>query len=300
MAPEADTQDLRIELADGRRLACLSIGAPDGAAVFYFHGYPGSRLEGRLARAAAHSLGLRLIAPDRPGFGAATFQPGRTIGAWAVDVAELADRLGVERFAVVGVSGGGPYALACAARIPDRITAVALLGGLGPLTSKGATRDMVALNRAALSLARRAPRLARLILAGVVPLVRRRPRRYLARMTAAAPPADRQVLTDPAYLSVFADSTAEALRQGSRGVAWELGLLARPWDFALHDVSVPVDLWQGLADRVVPPSVAHALAASLPRCTSRFLDDEGHFSLIVRHLGAALGCLLRPRGAGGT
>src|SRR6185312_7099010 len=111
----------RVRLADGRTLACLQLGDPTGSPVLYFHGYPGSRLEARVAAVAAGQLGLRLLAVDRPGFGQSTFQPGRTVGAWAADVAALADQLAVGRFSVVSISGGAPYALACAALLPDRV-----------------------------------------------------------------------------------------------------------------------------------------------------------------------------------
>lgn len=277
-----------IRLADGRSLACLALGTPGGSPVMYFHGYPGSRLEGRLAADAARRLGLRLIAPDRPGFGASTFQPGRTLGAWAADVAELADRLGLERFAVVGASGGGPYALACAARIPERLNGVALVAALGPLARSGLTGDMVMLNRLALALAARAPALARFAVQLVARWVRRDPERWLARMLAGAPAADRAVLTDAAYRALFAASTAQALCQGGRGAAWELTLLARPWDFGLAEVSLPVRIWQGLADNIVPAAMARHLAAALPHSECHYLPDEGHLSLIVRHLDAVL------------
>ncbi len=278
----------RIRLEDGRTLACLALGDPNGAPVLYFHGFPGSRLEGRLAADAAQRLGLRLFAPDRPGIGASTFQPGRTIGAWAADVARLADQFALERFAVVGVSGGGPYALACAARIPERLNSVALVGAMGPLTRTDLTKGMPALNRLALVLAARLPPLAHLAVGVAARLVRRHPERYLAHMMVGAPPADRGVLTDTAYRTLFAESTAEALRQGGRGVAWELTLLARPWDFKLQEVSMPVRIWQGLADNVVPTGIARQLAAALPHRETHYLQDEGHLSLIVRHLDAVL------------
>ncbi len=280
--------DHRIRLADGRTLACLALGDPKGAPVLYLHGYPGSRLEGRLAAPAARRLGLRVLAPDRPGFGASGFLAGRTLGAWAGDVAELADRLELERFPVVGVSGGGPYALACAARIPERISRAVLVAGLGPLGGRSATEGMVALNRLALGLAGRTPRLARVAVALAARWVRRDPRRYLAYMTGGAPPSDRAVLADPSYRAVFAASTAEALRQGGRGAAWELTLLARPWGFDVRAVAAPVCLWHGLADRIVPPAMTRRLAAALPHGKARYLPHEGHLSLIVRHLDAAL------------
>lgn len=276
----------RLRLADGRTLAILESGDPVGGPVLYFHGYPGSRLEGRIAAGAAQRHGLRLLAPDRPGFGESTFLPGRTIGAWAADVAELADRLELERFAILGVSGGGPYALACAARIPERISRVGLIGAPGPLAGGQFTHGMTTRNRLALELAARSPSLARLLVRLLAWWIRRCPERQLAHMLATAPPADRRVLADPRYRARVVESTAEALRQGGRGVAWELTLLARPWGFRLQEVSVPVRIWHGLADNIVPAAAAQHLAAELPSSECRYLPDEGH--LIVRHLDAVL------------
>lgn len=279
----------RLRLADGRIVTCLELGDAGGSPILYFHGYPGSRLEGRLAADAARRHGLRILAPDRPGFGESTFLPGRTIGAWAADVAELADRFELARFAVVGISGGGPYALACAARIPGRLSRVAVVGALGPLACEPRiTREMVRLNRLALALAARSPFLARLAVEFAVQWLRWHPERRLAHMMATAPPADRRVLADPGYRALFVESTAEALRQGGRGAALELTLLARPWDFRLQEVPITVQIWQGLADNIVPAASARHLAAMLPASECHFLPDEGHFSLIVRHLDAVL------------
>ena len=278
----------RITLADGRTLACLALGEPDGSPVMYFHGYPGSRLEARLAASAARRFGWHMFAPDRPGFGESTFQPGRTLGAWAADVAELADRLGLERFDVIGASGGGPYALACAARIPERLCHVALVCALGPTAWKDHSDGMVTLNRLALAVGSCMPPLARFGIDLAARLVRRDPARYLAHMLASAPPADRIVLADPAYRALFVESMREALHQGGRGAAWELCLLAQGWDFRLAEVRAPVRIWQGLADNIVPPAVARHLAAALPYSYAHYLPDEGHVSLGIRHIGAVL------------
>lgn len=283
----------RITLMDGRTLACLVLGEPGGAPVMYFHGYPGSRLEARLAAGATGELGWRMFAPDRPGFGESTFQPGRTLGAWAADVAQLADWFGLERFAVVGVSGGGPYALACAARIPERLSRVALVGALGPLGHKQLTDDMVTLNRLALTLAAHWPSLARLGGHLAAHWVRGHLERYLTAITAGASPADRKVLGDAGYRTLLVESTREALRQGGRGVAWELTLLAQPWDFRLREVLLPVRIWQGLADNIVPAAIARHLAAALPDSESHYLPDEGHLSLVVKHLDTVLADLCR-------
>jgi len=285
---DARAGEQRMRLADGRRLAWLELGDRAGRPVFYFHGYPGSRLEAWLAAGAARRLGLRLLAPDRPGFGASTFRPGRTIGAWVDDVVQLADRLALTRFSVVGVSGGGPYALACAARIAERLDGVAVVAAMGPLARTDVTKGMVTWNRLALALAARVPRVARIGIGLAARFYRRYPQRYLAHMLAAAPPADRSVLADADYRALLAASTAEALRPGGRGVAWELTLLARPWDFRLEQVRIPVRIWQGLADNIVPAAMARQLAKALPRAEAHYLRGEGHLSLIVRHLGAVL------------
>jgi len=278
----------RIRLADGRTLACLELGDPSGPPVFYFHGYPGSRLEARVAAAAAHRLGLRLLSVDRPGFGQSTFQAGRRIGGWAADIAALADQLGLRSFAVMGVSGGGPYALACAASLPHRLSRVALLCPLAPLDVADGKAGMLAQDRAMLTLATHAAPLARGVVHLLARWMRRDADRYLTFMMSGMVSPDRDLFADPAYRSLVVTSTAEALRQGGRGAAWELTLIARPWDFRPQDVQMPVTLWQGLADQILPAAMARRLAAALPACDARYLPGEGHLSLVVRHVGEVL------------
>jgi pimeloyl-ACP methyl ester carboxylesterase len=283
----------RIRLADGRTLACLELGDPGGVPVLYFHGYPGSRLEVRLAAGAAERLGLRMLAPDRPGFGESSFQPGRTLSDWSGDIAQLMDHFDLEYCSVVGVSGGGPYALACAAHNPERLYRVALVCALAPLVGRWSTRGMLARNRLILALAAWSPPLARLIVSLAAYLIRRHPGRLLTHMMVNAPAADRRVLADADFQALIVASTAEALRQGNAGVSWELTLLARPWDFKLQDVLVPVRIWQGLADTIVPAAMARRLSDELPHSETRYLPDEGHLSLIVRHLDDVLTDLCR-------
>jgi pimeloyl-ACP methyl ester carboxylesterase len=124
----------QLRLATGRLLAYDEHGAVDGTPIFYFHGSPSTRLEWHLfgSEAVARKLKVRVIVPDRPGLGRSDFQPGRRIGDWPADVIALADHLGLARFAVLGYSGGGPYAAACALRIPERLTHVGIVSGTGP------------------------------------------------------------------------------------------------------------------------------------------------------------------------
>lgn len=283
----------QIRLTDGRTLTCLVIGDSEHSPVFYFHGFPGSRFEGRLAACAARRLDLLLIAPDRPGIGKSTFQPNRTISSWTADVVELADHFRLDQFTVVGVSGGGPFALACAAHIPERLSGVALVGAIGPIENKGVTQGMVRANRVILSLARHSYRFMYLVFGLAVPYIRTHPEFYIAAVARTAPPADRRILEEAAYRRLFVESTVEALRQGGRGIALELRLLARPWDFELQNIRAPVHVWQGLADRIVPAAMARYLAASMPESEVHFLPDEGHLSLIVNQLGTAIAELCR-------
>ena len=241
-----------------------------------------------MAAAAAVQLGLRLLAVDRPGFGQSTFQRGRTIGGWVADVGALADQLSLPRFSIVGVSGGGPYALACAAMLPRRLARVALVCPLGPLDVAGGKAGMLMQDRLLLGLAARAAPLARGAVHMLTRWMRNDVERYLRFMMAGMMSPDRDLFADPDYRALVLTSTAEALRQGGRGAAWELTLIAKPWDFRLQDVHVPVRLWQGMVDQILPATMARRLAAALPACNARFLPGEGHLSLVVRHIGAVL------------
>jgi pimeloyl-ACP methyl ester carboxylesterase len=282
----------QITLRDGRRLAYAEYGDPQGRPLLYFHGFPSSRLEAALTDEAAAGLGIRAIAPDRPGIGLSDFQPGRRIGDWPAAVAELADALGLGRFAVLGVSGGGPYALACAAKIPERLAAVGIVGGLGPLDKAGATRGMSLLSRFFLRLFRRAPGAGRTCFALAAQIARHYPDRLFALFTANVPAPDRQVLARPEVRNLFLAALVEAVHRGSGGGARELTLYTRPWGFDLARIAVPVDLWHGRLDATVPVVLGEDLARVLPDCRSRFLDGEGHFSLPLSRMEEILRTLV--------
>ena len=132
-----------ITLPDGRRLAYSETGAPDGSPVLYFHGHPGSRLDvAMFDRSILARSGLRMLSIDRPGIGQSDFQPGRAIRDWPADVRGFADALGIQRFAVLGVSGGGPFAAACAQALPERVTKALLVSSVGRFDLPGITKGM--------------------------------------------------------------------------------------------------------------------------------------------------------------
>ncbi|MDE3095708.1 MAG: alpha/beta hydrolase [Chloroflexota bacterium] len=289
-AGERPRREHVIVLADGRRLAYAEYGDPAGTPVFFFHGYPGSRLEASLGDDAARGQHVRVIAPDRPGFGLSDPQRGRRILDWPRDVVQLADGLGVERFAVVGISGGGPYAAACAYAIPERLTGAAIISGVGPFDINGATEGMSRENRVLFWLARRAPQLTYIPLFLMAQVVRRWPQRALRQMMKSMPEPDRRVLSDPATGAAFIADAREAFRQGIGAAVQEGAIYARPWGFRLEDVRMPVHLWQGGADTNVPPVMGRYQAQAIPNCIATFYEDEGHL-LGVTHLGEILAAI---------
>jgi pimeloyl-ACP methyl ester carboxylesterase len=269
-----------LRLADGRRLCFAEYGAPGGRPVMFFHGTPGTRLLARTAHETARKLNVRLIAPERPGFGHSDFQPGRRIAQWPDDVLAIADALGLARFAVVGVSGGGPYALACAWRRPDRVAGVGIVSGMVPLADPSDGGPLDGGHYLNLTLLRRAPWLLRGALALAAPAVRRWPGAALDLMAGRVPAVDRAILARPEVRAALVDDLREALRCGGRGTAQELALFGRPWGFRPADVQTPVELWHGEADRQVPVTLARRLARQIPHCQARFLPTAGHFWLL--------------------
>ena len=274
----------QITLADGRSLAFCEYGVPHGKPVFYFHGWPGSRLEAGLAEPTARRFNARLIAVDRPGFGRSDFKINRTLLDWPSDVAQLADALGVERFSVAGVSGGGPYALACARHIPSRLKAIAVVCGVGPMESDGACDGMSALARRTFYLCRKAPWLLRIVFAKTVWRLRRDAEWYLRDLAKSLPDVDKKALFGSELKDVIVQSTIEAVRAGTRGSVWEGRIYASSWPFRLEDISAEVHLWHGELDATVPPAIGRAQAQRLSNCRARFYAGEGHLSLITNRM----------------
>jgi len=281
-----------LRLEDGRLLGYAVYGDPEGWPIFYFHGFPGSRLEAQLADRVAARMGIRLIALDRPGFGLSDFKPRRTIFEWPDDVVKIADALGINRFATVGVSGGGPYAAACALKIPQRLTAVAIVCGLGPLDTPNGTDRMIRTNHLIFFLGRRLPWLAKISLWRIAYQVRRNPEGTLRRMIVALPDPDKAVLARPEVKTAMKDNVVEAFRGGSRGAACELLLYTRPWGFLLQDIATRVNLWHGEQDVSVPPTMGQYQARTIPNCRAIFYPGEGHFSLVINHMEEVLSGLL--------
>ncbi len=279
----------RVLLPSGRQLAYAQYGDPGGCPVFYFHGLPASRLEGGLLAAAAQATACRVIAPERPGFGCSDPHPGRRLHDWADDVAVLADALALKRYAVLGMSAGGPYALACAVCRPERLAGIGIVGGLGPCDQTGAVRALRLHGRMAMQLAVHAPGL----LGPTYGLLTCAAMRYFPqpayRLVAGfAPPADRLALSRTEVRACLIPSMIESMRQGPAPALQELGLFAVDWGMCLKSIVRPVHLWHGTADQVVPLSHAEYYARVLPQSRLTTLPNEGHFSLPINHAESIL------------
>jgi pimeloyl-ACP methyl ester carboxylesterase len=229
-----------------------------------------------VGREAAADLGLRLVSVERPGVGASTPHRHRRIVDFAADAGAVADHLGHERFAVVGLSGGGPYALSCAAALPERVVGVGVLGGVAPST--GTDRSATGIVGLARSF-RRMLELGRqpigVAMQGAVAIVPAAHAAYLA-YTRVAPPGDRAVLREPGFEAMFIDDLVTAIRSGFGAVADDAALFGRHWGFHLDEVVAPVRWWHGDADNIVPLPDAQAAAERLPDVELHVRPGESH------------------------
>ena len=278
----------RIKLQDGRLLGYAEYGSPEGTPVFYFHGFPSSRLDWQLINDDSLLLesSVRLIAPDRPGYGLSDHQPGRKIMDWPQDVIELANALQIDTFAVLGISGGGPYAACCAYEIHDRLLKCGVVCGMGPADAPG-MKDGASWSIPGMFFIKRQVML-RLTSLGI----KRDPDQFMSKSKEVFSEPDRELLEQPELAGYFIDGMREAFRQGTRGANHEAGLYTRPWGFSLEEIAAEVHLWHGEQDNNVPISVGRYVAGLIPNCQATFLRDEGHLTLPRSHLSNILSALV--------
>jgi pimeloyl-ACP methyl ester carboxylesterase len=281
-ATEVGKRGKTIRLSDGRRLGFMEWGDPHGAPVLEFRGLPSSRLGDAIDPGFLLTHHIRRITVDRPGTGASDSLPGRTLLDWPQDVAELAGALGIGQFTVLGTSGGGPYAAACAYRLPGRVARVALMSGLGPLDRPGAGEGMNAGEHRMMVLSRNKPLLARALAGFAVAADRTRPGMLIRGLARALPECDRSVMAQPQVRASLMDSYQRAFAQGTRGQVHDWGVIAAPWGFRPQEITIEVQLWQGDQDDRVPPHHAQYLADVIPRSHLTMLRGEGHMIAFTR------------------
>jgi pimeloyl-ACP methyl ester carboxylesterase len=273
------TSNNQIRLPDGRALGYAEYGDPKGRPILFFPGAPSSRLL-HLPEEPTRALGIRLIAVERPGFGLSDFQPGRTLLDWPDDVVAFADALGIDRFPVVGISAGGPYAAACAYKIPRQVTAAAIISAVGPFDRPEVIGEMPRVRQLGAKVAKRAPWLLWPIL-WLVSNPHRDPERFFARMLSGNSDDDCALLSRPEMKAMLMQNYLEATRAGMRGFARESIIVSNAWGFRLEDITIPVYLWHGEEDRNVPLSAARRVAGAIPNCRATFLPGEGHWLILT-------------------
>lgn len=272
-----------IQLHDRRTLGFAEYGSSTGKPLFYFHGHPGSRLEARFLADEVLKANIRLIGVDRPGMGLSTYKARRTLLDWTNDVVELADRLQIDDFSVVGFSGGGPYAVACAYRISSRLNSCGIVSGVG---------------HTSLFLSFLSMWLPWLILPMTKRLFRdeEHAKNLLTKASQRWVEPDQKALSVPGVAEIMATSLVEAAKQGTKGAAYDGTLIgSRNWGFRLEDITLSnLYLWHGERDTQIPVSAARSLAQKLTTCKTTYYPNEGHISLIVNCSKDIIHTLITP------
>jgi pimeloyl-ACP methyl ester carboxylesterase len=286
-----------LTLPDGRRLDVRVSGPDDGLPLVFHHGTPGARTPRRVMERAAHARGLRLVTTSRPGYGDSTRQAGRSVADVVADTEAVLESLHADRCVVGGWSGGGPHALACAARL-QAAAAVLVVAGVAPYEAEGLDflagmgEENITEFGAALQgegvlrpyLSEQREQLKDVGIDGI-----------MSSLHTLLPPVDKDVLTDEFGEDIVA-SFREALRTGVDGWLDDDLAFAQPWGFALDEVVRPLALWQGTADLMVPFAHGEWLAAHLPHASVHLEDGEGHLSMAIGALDRMLDELLELAG----
>ncbi|MDO9383766.1 MAG: alpha/beta fold hydrolase [Hyphomicrobiaceae bacterium] len=281
--------DSILRLPDGTKVGLAVYGDPAGLPVLAFHGTPASRLMYRKGDAAARKLGLKLIATDRPGYGLSPIDRNGTLASRTALHVAVADTLGLDRFALVGISGGSPYAAALASRLADRVTALALVSPMGPVAdyvAAGLPRLPLLQRRFFLNLSQRGWLVKPGAALGVAAF-RAAPRAFAHAFKGALGGDDSRILSDPGVLDGLIEMTREALRSGAAGAVADFRIYGQPWAIDYQAISSPATIWAGTADKVVPVPVCAYLAQRIPRGRLITVPGGAHF-WILEHVSEVL------------
>ena len=275
--PIGDRASCVLRLAGGRQLGYAEYGAPNGLPVIALHGTPGSRFMFALTDEVARERGIRLIAPERPGYGLSEAHRFVTLAETAADIETLADALGLDRFALLGVSGGGPHAVAAAVHLKDRVLRLALIGPVGPIAECGHHIRMSHLHRLIFHHLAPSPHAAGAFFATLRTLLDWAPGVAYHLLMQRVTETDRQILLRSDVRANLQAAIREGLRTGVDGALQDLQLYCGPWALPLAEIDVPTVMWQGSADTIVPADAAYHLAGALPHCQLEILEGAGHY-----------------------
>jgi pimeloyl-ACP methyl ester carboxylesterase len=249
--------------------------------IIYLHGFPGSRIEAAFAESQALKENCRLIGVDRPGFGASPSYPARTLIEFCEDLEAIADSLTLNKFYLVGCSGGVPFALACASRLPNRIHACSLVSGLGPIAeAPQLLSNAHFFNRIMLRAALVAPGLVGTIVFLLSSILKHCPHWMVAWLTLVSPRYDQCILREPAVSDLLTRNFALALSGSAWGPAHDVHIMASKWNFRLEGIGVPCHFWHGDSDSHVPFEMSSYMAGKIPGAGLTKIEGEGHFMIV--------------------
>jgi pimeloyl-ACP methyl ester carboxylesterase len=272
-------------LSNGFTVALSEYGDPQGVPIFFCHGWPSSRTMAELADEAGRDLGARIISPDRPGIRDSPFQAERRLIDWPPLLAEIADRMGIDRFRILAISGGAPYAYASGWMTPERVEKIAVVSGAPPLDELSDYAGLLPIHRWMLQLRSWWPGLLKRLFYFARPFVAMRmPIRLRPLLLKFLQPCDANVLRESRAFDVCFESARQAWRSSAHGVMTDAEIYATPWGFLLEEVHVPISLWHGTKDRTFAPGLAKQVATRLPNCEFHLIEGAGHYSLPIRHV----------------
>ena len=285
-----------LTLESGRKLCYSDYGDPQGQPLMYFHGWPSSRLQGLALHELCLQKGIRLVAPDRPGVGQSELQPKRTLMDWPPVVKELAKHLNWEKFAVLGVSGGGPYAVSAAAALPEMVEQAAVICGAPPLAKFPDRSEMMWPYRALLRIRPHAP----FLIPGILKISHwisqyppeKPPMSWVMKWTADA---DREALADSDF-DLVTRSFREGLSAGTAGVQADGDVYSSEWGVDFEKIRVPISFWHGEEDKNIPFSMVKKYASWIPTSEMHSFPGEGHYSIIARSPEKVLQSLFEKQG----
>lgn len=280
---------LTCQLGGGRTIGYAQYGDLSGFPLIFHHGWPGSHYQGSLLHEPAVRMGVRVIAVDRPGIGVTQLGDIDSVLQFALAVRDLADVLDFDRFHILGVSGGGPYALACAAAAPERVRGVGICCGTPPLelltterTIHFMYRLMMVIEHEAQGLTHPAMSLIRLMINALPSPLSLLPLRLVI------PKSDRMVLRLRLNQEIVLNSMKDAFRNGIGPVIADARRIQNPWGFSLESIEIPVTFWHGGMDRNIPLETARLMIRQVPLSITHVYPSEGHYSLPMKHAQAFL------------
>lgn len=271
----ADRSSCVLRLASGRRIGYAEYGAPGGHPVIALHGTPGSRYMFALIDEGARARGLRVIAPERPGYGLSDAHRFEALSETADDIEALADALDLDRVVLIGVSGGGPHAVAAAALLRQRVLRMALVGPVGP--TDGEHVHMSHLHQFIFNYLAPSHHAAGAFFLGLRAMLDWAPGTAYHLLLQRVTDTDRDVLVTPEVRANLQATLREGLRHSVEGPLQDLRLYCGAWNLSLGEIDTPTILWQGSKDTVVPPQAAYSLARTLPNCRLEVIEEAGHY-----------------------